>query len=81
MAEKQAQFDDLREDYEIFLVDCPHGKWLTISDGSHWCGKDDCGWVDGRPVGDVTIRVVEEDLTIEAWGSGYIGNPEDIDIP
>ena len=68
------RMDDLREDYEIFLIECPHRRFLTF-DSAEWCPE--CNdWIEGRPVGTVTIWVAQ-DGAIEAIGSGYIGIEEE----
>jgi len=67
--------DDLREDYEVFLIECPHHKFLAF-DSAEWCGECD-EWVEGRAVGTVAVWVAEDDA-IEAIGSGYIGEAEAI---
>jgi len=64
---------DLREDFEIFLIECQHHRFLAL-DSAEWCAE--CNkWITGRDVGQVAIRVAP-DGTIEAWGSGYIGEDE-----
>ena len=70
--------DDLREDFEIFLVECLHRKFLALESCEWWC-MECTKWIEGRHVGDVTIRVAEDEA-IEAWGSGYIGEESDEDF-
>jgi hypothetical protein len=66
---KGFDMDDLREDYEIFLIKCSHRQFLAF-DSAEWCAE--CNeWVEGLLVGTVAIWVAE-DGAIQAIGSGYV---------